>query len=131
MKYFTITIRSTQQTDDINNVFSFVGEDDSGSFGILAGHARIMTSLVTGLARFKVKNEPWQYLAMPGAILYFVDNKLTLITRRYLKSANYEKLASGLKEILLIEEEQLIDMKENILRLEKEMLKRLREITQK
>jgi F-type H+-transporting ATPase subunit epsilon len=131
MKYFTITIRSTQQTDDINNVFSFVGEDDSGSFGILAGHARIMTSLVTGLARFKVKNEPWQYLAMPGAILYFVDNKLTLITRRYLKSANYEKLASGLREILLIEEEQLIDMKENILRLEKEMLKRLREITQK
>jgi F-type H+-transporting ATPase subunit epsilon len=131
MKYFTITIRSTQQTDDISNVFSFVGEDDSGSFGILAGHARIMTSLVTGLARFKVKNEPWQYLAMPGAILYFVDNKLTLITRRYLKSANYEKLASGLREILLIEEEQLIDMKENILRLEKEMLKRLREITQK
>ena len=32
---------------------SFIGEDDSGSFGILAGHARMMTMLGFGLARFR------------------------------------------------------------------------------
>ncbi|MEJ2115437.1 MAG: F0F1 ATP synthase subunit epsilon [Gammaproteobacteria bacterium] len=129
MNTFSIIIRGTLQHDYIDHVISFVGEDNSGSFGILFGHARMMTSLVFGLARFKIIDGPWQYLAVPGAILYFNNNKLTLITRRYLKSDNYEQLALELHQSLLAEEEQLIDMKENIRRLDEEMLKRLRELT--
>jgi F-type H+-transporting ATPase subunit epsilon len=129
MKTFAIIIRGTLEHDYIEDVTSFIGEDVSGSFGVQANHARMMTSLIFGLARFKIKDSPWQYLAIPGAILYFSDNKLTLITRRYLKSANYEQLAIELREILLTEEEQLVDMKENIRRLDEEMLKRFRELT--
>ena len=38
----------------------FVGEDTSGSFGILADHSRMMTTLVVGLARFRIGDTNWQ-----------------------------------------------------------------------
>ncbi len=129
MKTFAIIIRGSLEYDYIEDVTSFIGEDVSGSFGVQANHARMMTPLIFGLARFKIKDGPWQYLAIPGAILYFADNILTIITRRYLKSANYEQLALELRGILLAEEKQLFDIKENIRRLDEAVLKRLRGLT--
>ncbi len=52
---------------------SFIGEDASGSFGLQAGHARFMTILEFGLARFRTAEADWQYLALPGALLYFAQ----------------------------------------------------------
>ena len=130
MNSFNMTIRSTTQFKHIENVTSFVGEDQSGCFGILANHTRAITSLVFGLARFKVENSAWQYLAVPGAILYFADNQLTIVTRRYLISDDYKQLSQDLYQTLSKEEEQLIDMKKNIRRLDEELLKRIRDITQ-
>ena len=62
-------LRDSSSAKRIDGVVSFVGEDASGSFGILPGHARIMSILELGLARFRRADEPWQYLAMPGAVL--------------------------------------------------------------
>ena len=45
MTDFTLLLQDATRTTSIAGVTSFVGEDDSGSFGILAGHARMMTSL--------------------------------------------------------------------------------------
>ena len=53
MNSFRIMLRDNSRSETIDGVVSFVAEDASGSFGLLAGHARIMTSLVFGLARFK------------------------------------------------------------------------------
>ena len=78
MKSFTLLLLDATRSEEIRNVTSFVGEDASGSFGILAGHARMMTSVVTGLARFRVGMDAWRYLAMPGGVLYFNDNVLSL-----------------------------------------------------
>ena len=50
---------------------SFVGEDDSGSFGILPGHARVMTLLGFGLARFRVADRPGSILALAGGSRLF------------------------------------------------------------
>ena len=77
MKRFTLVLQDAAHTERINDVTSFVGEDASGSFGILTGHARMMTSLVFGLARFRIDENPWQYLALPGAVLYFRNNELS------------------------------------------------------
>ena len=34
-----------------------------------------MTLLTFGLARFRIADPPWEYLAVPGALAYFViDN---------------------------------------------------------
>ena len=80
MKTFELILQDATQTDKIEGVSSFVGEDVSGSFGILAGHARMMTSLIIGLARFRQGDRSWQYLALPGGLLYFAENILTVST---------------------------------------------------
>lgn len=131
MKTFTLQLLDSTQSRRIEGISSFVGEDSSGSFGILAGHARLMTALVIGLARFQGEDGKWQYLAVPGAILYFHDNVLTLSTRRYLLDDNYQRISQALQEQLLAEEEQLQAIKTSLQRMEEEVLKRLWELSAK
>ena len=88
-----------------------------------------MSSLVFGLARFRIADDPWQYLAMPGALLYFVDNKLTINTRRYLFDTDYQRISTALQEQLLTEEEELKSMKDSLHRMEEEVLRRMWELS--
>ena len=129
MNSFRLTLRESSRSESIDGVTSFVGEDGSGSFGIQAGHARMMTSLVFGLARFRKETGPWQYLAVPGAILYFADNELTLNTRRYLISGDYEAITQSLLDTLAREEEELATMKHNLRNIEAHILKRMLEMS--
>jgi F-type H+-transporting ATPase subunit epsilon len=131
MKVFTLQLQGATHAQEIAGVTSFVGEDDSGCFGILADHARMMTSLIIGLARFRVGNEAWQYLALPGAVLYFRDNVLTLSTRHYLLDNDYMRISQALQQQLLAEEEKLQTMKESLHHMEEEILKRLWEMGHK
>lgn len=125
MKAFTLRIQDATHSEQIKGLTSFVGEDASGSFGLLAGHARIMTSLVFGLARFRIGEESWQYLALPGALLYFHDNILTLSTRRYLLDDDYMRISTALQEQLLKEEEILHSMKESLHHMEEKVFEYL------
>ena len=125
MKSFTLQLQDAAHIEQIEGVMAFVGEDTSGSFGILAGHARMMTSLVFGLARFRIGKAPWQYLALPGALLYFKDNTLSLSTRRYLVDDNYERISAILQEQLVAEEAELSTMKKSLHHMEEEILRRL------
>ena len=131
MKNFTLQLQGATQSQQINDITAFIGEDDSGSFGILAGHARMMASLVIGLARFRTAENTWSYLAMPGALLYFHDNVLSLNTQRYLLDDNYERISLALQQQLLVEEEKLHKTKESLYRMEEEVLQRLWKIGQK
>lgn len=125
MKTFALHVQSATQYELIEDVTSFVGEDESGSFGIRARHARMMTALGYGLARYQLKDSSWYYLAFPRAILYFVDNALYISTRRFLHDADYHRISKGLLEQLLKEEEELRGIKESLYRLEQEMFRRL------
>jgi len=131
MKTFTLRLQDATHAEEIEGITCFVGEDASGSFGILAGHARLMTSLIIGLARFRLDKDNWQYLAVPGAVLYFHDNVLTLSTRRYLLDADYMRISQALQQQLLTEEEKLHAMKESLHRMEEAVLKRLWEMGRK
>jgi len=125
MRAFVLHLQSATQYERIEGVTSFVGEDQSGKFGILPGHGRMMTALIFGLARFCNAERIWRYLALPGALLYFVDDQLYLNTRRYLSDTDYERIDFVLEEQLRDEEEKLREMKESLQRLEAEMFKRL------
>ena len=131
MKAFILRLQDATRSEEIAGVTSFVGEDDSGSFGILAGHARMMASLIIGLARFRIGEDSWKYLALPGAMLYFHDNVLTLSTRLYLLDDDYMRISRALQQQLLAEEERLHTMKESLHRMEEEVLKRLWEMGRK
>ena len=125
MNTFTVQLRAARDEQRIDGVTAFVGEDDSGSFGLLAGHARFMTALRFGLARLRVGDDPWQYLALPGALLYFADNVLTLTVRRYVIDSDYERISRTLHDELLAEEQQLRGVRHSLQAMEEQLLKRL------
>ena len=131
MTSFTIQLFDVKHTLQIAGVTSFVGEDASGSFGILPNHARFMTTLVFGLGRFRANEEPWQYIAVPGAVLYFNNNRLTITTRHFLIDHNFERISSLLQQQLLTEEDNLLTMKESLHMMENGILKRLWDIRNK
>lgn len=125
MKSFTLRLQDATRGEQIADVSCFVGEDSSGSFSLLANHERFITALTLGLARFRVDDASWKYLALPGAVVYFHDNVLTLSTRRYLMDDDYQRISKALQEQLLSEEQNLHSMKESLRRLEDEFLKRM------
>lgn len=125
MKSFVLHLQSGTQYERIEDAVSFVAADESGSFGIQAGHCRMMTALATGLARFRTADGNWWYVALPGGLLYFVDNQLYVNTRHYLHDRDYTRIGTAWRDELRAEEEKLRTVTESLDRLEDEMLKRL------
>ena len=87
-----------------------------------------MTSLVFGLARFRRAGAGWEYLAVPGALVYFRDDALVLNTRRYLRDPDYGRISGRLLDELAAEERELAAIQESLHQLEGEMLRRLWEL---
>lgn len=131
MNSFSLVVQDATHSERFDGVSSFVGEDASGSFGIQANHARLMAALVFGLARFRIGQTHWQYLALPGAVLYFENNILTLNTRRFLRDDDYRRISTALQQQLVAEEENLRGVKESLHRMEEEVLRRLWEMSRK
>lgn len=128
MNTFTLELLAATEQQRIDGVVSFVGEDASGSFGLMAGHERSLTVLLFGLARFRRVDNGWQYLALPGGLLYFVDNHLQICTRHYLIDSDYERISMTLQQQLLAEERELHKIKEGLRRMEESVLRRLWEL---
>lgn len=125
MNRFALNLFDASHEQRIEGVTSFVGEDASGSFGIQAHHARFMTTLVFGLARFRLETEDWQYLALPGAVVYFNNNELTISTRHFLIDTDLERISTLLEQQLIAEEESLHATKESLHQMEQAILKRM------
>ncbi len=125
MTTFTLHLQDARQYERIEEVVSFVGEDASGQFGLLAGHERMMTSLVFGLMRYRAASGDWDYVAVPGGIVYFIDNELFLCARSYYRDRDYRRITAVLEDQLRAEEKTLRIIKQSLHRMEEEMLKRL------
>lgn len=112
MTHFVMHLQSATQYERVEPVTMFLGEDVTGSFGIMAGHHRIMTPLRFGLARFRTGDREWQFLAVPGGLLYFADNELFLNTRHYLRDQDYVRITQALEQQLRSEEAALRELTE-------------------
>ena len=128
MKTFSLELLDATRSLIRPGVTAFVGEDSSGSFGILAGHGHLMTLLLAGLARFRVGDGHWTYLAQPGALLDFRDDRLTLSSRRFLMDDDYNRILQALNEQLLAEERQRLGFKQSVQRMEESVLRKLWEM---
>ena len=125
MSSFNLNLFDIRHQQRINGVTSFVGLDATGSFGLLPHHARFMTTLVFGLARFCLGSDNWQYLAVPGAVLYFNNNELTISTKHFLCDTDFDRISSLLEQQLSTEEDKLRATRESLGLMEQAMLKRL------
>jgi len=131
VKVFKLRLQDATHAEEIADMLSFVGEDASGSFGLQADHARFMTILSIGIARYRIVGSRWKYLAVPGGVIYFHDNILTLCTYRYLLDDDYMRISRALQQQLLAEEEKLQTLKKSLHHMEEEVFKRLWEIGKK
>ena len=128
MGTLTLHLQSSARVERIDGVASFVGRDASGSFGILPGRARFITVLEYGLARFRAADGVWHYLACPGGVLYLDADALFVNTRRYLVDTDHGRISAMLAGQLAQEEAALASVKDNLRRLEQELLRRLRRL---
>ena len=131
MNPFVLNLFDAGHEQRIVGVTSFVGEDATGCFGIQANHARFMTTLVFGLARFRLDTDDWQYLALPGAVAYFNNNELTISTRHFLIDTDLERISNLLEQQLIAEEENPHATRESLHRMEQAMLKRMLTLNRK
>jgi F-type H+-transporting ATPase subunit epsilon len=122
---FTLHLADATRAERVEGVTSFVGVDHSGSFGLWPRHHRLVTSLVFGLARFRVGEAPWEYLAVPGAVLRFAGDDLQVSARRYLRDSDLDRISAALEDVLLAEEAELAALKDSLRQMEEAMLKRL------
>jgi F-type H+-transporting ATPase subunit epsilon len=127
MSDFTMIVRASTGSQTFRNVNSFVGEDASGSFGIMAGHARAMTYLPAGLARFRTRDDHLHYVAVPGALLYFNREELMLTARRYLIGDDYASISDELEKQLLLEDQALQAIRRSLREMERQLLIQLSE----
>jgi F-type H+-transporting ATPase subunit epsilon len=128
MKAFALNILDASGAREFPDICSFVGQDDSGSFGILAGHARMTTALTIGLARVRKADGHVLYLALPGGVLHFDANVLTVSTRLCLVDDDYTRITQALEERVLSEEAALRSMKESLRHMEEAILLRMWEL---
>jgi F-type H+-transporting ATPase subunit epsilon len=125
VKTFTLQLFDALQQQRIEHVISFVGEDTHGCFGLQAHHARFMTTLVFGLSRFRLQDGDWQYLALPGGVLYFNANELIISTRHFVIDSDFERISEVLRHQLLAEEETLTATRSSLQKMEQSMLAKL------
>ena len=133
MKTFTLIVQDPTQIKRFDNVLSFVGEDATGRFGIRAGHARFMTALQLGLARFQQNEQAsseanWWYLGTSNALLDFKDNQLTISTQHFLVDSDYQTISRLLQATMQQEAEALTEQKQSFQHIEEQVLKRVWEL---
>ena len=128
MKTFRLHLMSATRSEWIPDVVRFTGRDGSGSFGILANASRRMTVLVFGLAHVQDAAGKIEYVALPGGVLYFVNNELRIATTKFVRSPQLEEISAGLESQIRQEEEGLRDIKQSLHRLDEEIMRRLYEL---
>lgn len=76
-----ITTPTTIAVDD-RDVAAVRADDESGSFGILEGHANFLTALTVSVVGWRSEAEPTRYCAVRGGVLSVTDGRDVAIATR-------------------------------------------------
>ncbi|MDH5751112.1 MAG: F0F1 ATP synthase subunit epsilon [Deltaproteobacteria bacterium] len=125
MNSYTMHLRDVMKARDIVGVTCFVGETEDGAFGILPGHERAIIQLSYGLARYRQDGPDWQYLLLPGGVLYFQGEDMTIMSRHIFQSDDLGTALGEMENRLRAEEQSLENLKANLQHLEQEMMRKL------
>lgn len=67
---------------DVDDVRSVRAEDESGAFGVLAGHADLLTALPPSVLRWTCENQSTRYCALSGGVLRISGGNLVAVACR-------------------------------------------------
>lgn len=126
---FTVQLNDSHHSERFDDVVQFIGADGSGSFGLLAGHAHFVAVLRYGLARFVDSAGRWRYLALPGGVLSFADNRLTLATVRYFLGEERTDILSRLEDEMARTDSDVHTSRASLSEIERALVRRLGELS--
>jgi F-type H+-transporting ATPase subunit epsilon len=126
---FTVELRDSHGADRFDDVTMFVAADDSGSFGLLAGHARCVAVLRYGLTRFIDGKGCWRYLALPGGVLEFSGNQLSLATVHYFLGEDRDDICRQLEEEMARADSLVHASRSTLKQIEHALVRRLGELS--
>jgi len=129
MKTFGLTLIDTAEIARFEQVVEFIAADSDGSFGILAGHVHAVALLRYGLARFRDDKDIWRYLALPGGVLRFADNRLTVTTVRYFLGTDRDRICADLEAAMQQTDSELHRSRAALSEIEHSLVKRLAELS--
>lgn len=129
MRSFALSLYDNHGVDCFDDVVQFVAADDSGSFGLLAGHARFVAVLRYGLARFVDSSGRWRYLALPGGVLNFSGNHLSLATVRYFLGEDRAGICRQLDEEMARTDSLVHAARSTLAEIEQTLVRRLGELS--
>jgi F-type H+-transporting ATPase subunit epsilon len=119
----------SQHADRFSEILHFIAADSSGSFGLLAGHARMVAVLRQGLARFLDAQGQWHYVALPGGVLSFDCNRLTVMSVRYFLGTQRELILNQLAEAMAQSDSDIRRSKSSMEEIEHSLIRRLSELS--
>jgi F-type H+-transporting ATPase subunit epsilon len=125
MSSFAIELSSEDAFETLSGVESFVGVDESGSFGILARHEPLVTALDWGLCRFRLADGTIYYLGLPGGILSFAAGVLKIATPHYVRERDGATVLDRLSARMRAEEADRRDLRQLLRKLDQELLRRM------
>lgn len=129
MNSFALSLLDSQGSDQFAEITQFIGADAGGSFGLLAGHQHMLAILRYGLARFSDSSGAWYYLAMPGGVLRFIDNTLTVTTLRYFLGTDRELICRQLADEMAQLDSEIHSTRATLAKIEHSLLQRLVELS--
>jgi len=129
MNSFALTLLDSRGCDEFAAIMQFIGADNSGSFGILAGHEHMVGLLRYGLARFCDESLHWRYVALPGGVLRFADNHLTLTTVRYFLGDDHALICEQLDAEMTRLDSEVHSARATLSEIEQSLVKRLTELS--
>ncbi|EIC30261.1 MULTISPECIES: F0F1 ATP synthase subunit epsilon [Methylomicrobium] len=129
MKTFSLALIDTAGTTRFDTVSQFIGADAEGSFGLLADHIHTVALLRYGLARFADNRGVWRFLAMPGGVLRFADNQLTITTVRYFLGDSEDAICDSLEAAMQQTDSEVYTAKAALAKIEHSLIKRLVELS--
>ena len=125
MNDFALTLLDSAGADRFERVTQFVGADASGSFGILAGHEPLVAALRYGLARFEDDSGRWHYVALPGGILRFHANALSVAAVRYFLGDEPGILVERLAAEMARDDSELSAARQTLAKIDRSLVRRL------
>jgi len=129
MNSFTLTLLDSRGTECFDTVTQFIGADADGSFGILAGHVHSVALLRYGLARFCDQAGMWHYLAVPGGVLRFAGNQLTVTTVRYFLGDDRDAICERLAADMAQADSEVHTARASLSEIERSLVRRLAELS--
>jgi len=95
MSFHLLIATPTEVVVDCPDVVSLTAEDDSGCFGILAGHADFVTVLASSVVSWRRQNGRMNHCAVRRGVLGMEGgSQLSIATREAVLSDDLEKLES-------------------------------------